>query len=89
MPVPEIMIVAPPRIIEPKSSIAHKFQGTEKRCVGLPDELNKIAIEQSTLYFDSGNVTEASKVDGIHLDENQHSLLGVAIATAVFESEIF
>jgi len=89
MSVPEIMIVAPPRIIEPKGVIANKFNGAEIRCVGLTTELEEIAKEQSTLYFDAGVVTEASVVDGIHLDKNQHCVLGEAIARVVSESTIF
>jgi lysophospholipase L1-like esterase len=75
MPVPEIMIVVPSKIIEPKGVIANKFQGAEKRCVGLSTELEKVAEDQSTMFFDTANVTEASSVDGIHLDEDQHRLL--------------
>jgi len=89
MPVPEIMIVAPPKITEPKGVIANKFKGAETRCVGLSIELKKIAKEQSTMFFDTGTVTEASVVDGIHLDEHQHHLLGEAIARVVSESIIF
>jgi lysophospholipase L1-like esterase len=83
MPVPEIMIVVPPPIIEPKGVIASKFEGAENRCVGLAAELENIAKEHSVLYFNAGTVTGASTVDGIHLDENQHQLLGKAIANAV------
>jgi lysophospholipase L1-like esterase len=89
MPVPEIMIVAPPKIVEPKGEIAAKFQGAETRCLGLSTELEKIAKAQSTLFFDSASVTEASAVDGIHLDEAQHRVLGVAIASAIIESHLF
>ena len=89
MTVPEIMIVAPPPIIEPKGVVASKFSGSEKRCLGLAQELEKIATVQSVLYFNAGSVTEASTVDGIHLDENQHHILGTAIAHAVSESTAF
>lgn len=86
MPVPEIMVIAPPPIIEPKGYIANKFAGSEKRCVGLAAELEKVAKEHSAHFFNAGDVTEASAVDGIHLDENQHLTLGKAIADAVSES---
>lgn len=83
MPIPEIMIVAPPKIVEPKGVIANKFHGAEKRCIGLADELKKLAVENSVYFFDSNSVTEASVVDGIHLDENQHQKLGEALAKEV------
>ena len=89
MPLPEIMVVAPPPIIAPKGVIAAKFSGSELRCVGLAVELETIARENSALYLDAGAVTEASVVDGIHLDENQHQILGMAVADAVSESSVF
>ena len=88
MPLPDIMIVAPPRIKEPKGVIANKFNGAETRCADLSSELEKIAKEQSTMFFDTESVTQASRVDGIHLDEDQHRLLGEAIARVVSESKI-
>lgn len=83
MPIPEIMVVAPPPIIKPRGVIAAKFSGSEHRCVGLAAELETIAREYSVLYFDAGAVTEASLIDGIHLDDNQHQILGIAIADAI------
>jgi len=80
MPVPAILVVAPPVILAPKGNIASKFEGAEQRCVGLAQELEKIARELGTYYFDAALVTEASRIDGIHLDENQHQVLGEAIA---------
>ncbi len=85
MPVPEILVVAPPQIIEPKGVIAHKFKDAEKRCIGLAAELEEVAREQSVYFFDANSVTEASRVDGIHLDEQQHLVLGEAIAEVVAE----
>ncbi|MBT2970189.1 MAG: GDSL family lipase [gamma proteobacterium symbiont of Ctena orbiculata] len=80
MSVPDILIVAPPGISEPKGQIADKFRGAEMRFKGLPDELEKVAAEQSTHFFNAGDVTESSRVDGIHLDEPQHRALGSALA---------
>ena len=83
MPSPEIMVVAPPAIIRPQGDIASKFEGADKRCIGLESELEKLAQEQSVHYFNAGSVTQASRVDGIHLDEDQHQVLGEAIAETV------
>jgi lysophospholipase L1-like esterase len=89
MPTPEILVVAPPKIIKPKGAIANKFKGAELRDVGLASELEKIAKEHSVYFFDSASVTEASAVDGIHLDENQHLALGKAVAKAVANAIAF
>lgn len=80
MPIPQIMVIAPPTITHPKGPIASKFQGAERRCVGLTDELRKVAEHCDTLFFDANKVTTCSTVDGIHLDEPQHKQLGDAIS---------
>lgn len=89
MPVPEIMIVAPPPIVEPRGDIAKKFKGAEKRCLGLASELERIAREHKVHYVNAGDVTETSMVDGIHLDENQHQLLGESLARTVSSTIMF
>jgi lysophospholipase L1-like esterase len=89
MPVPEIMVIAPPKITEPKGIIANKFKDSEKRSIGLAEELEKIAKENSVYYFNAGSVTESSTVDGIHLDEKQHEILGKAIFNVVSNSTRF
>lgn len=88
MPIPEIMLVAPPPITVPKGVIANKFVGAEKRAKGLALELENISQQFSTLYFDAGSIAVTSAIDGIHLDKSQHLVLGKAIAQAVIESSI-
>ncbi len=88
MPIPEILVVAPPKMIEPKGLVANKFHGAENRCIGLATEFEKMAQEHGTYYFNSASVTDASVIDGIHLDEAQHFILGEAIAAAVIETGI-
>lgn len=89
MPIPEVLVIAPPKILKPKGSIAAKFKGAENRDTGLAIELEKISKEHSCYFFDSATVTQASSVDGIHLDENQHLELGKAIAKAITDIVVF
>jgi lysophospholipase L1-like esterase len=79
MPLPRILIVAPPPIRAPKGAIASKFSGAELRCVGLAEAYQRIAREENCPFFDASSVTTASVVDGIHLDADQHKRLGQAI----------
>jgi len=88
MPVPAVMVVCPPLITALKGDMVGKFLGAEKRCAGLPAALEKVADELSTLYFDANTVIGVSQVDGVHLDANQHALLGRAVAGSVIESNI-
>ena len=83
MPVPKIMIVAPPLMQEPKGPLLKKFAGALPRSVGLAAELQLIAEAQHCYFFDAATVTNSSSVDGIHLDLQQHQVLGEAIASAL------
>jgi lysophospholipase L1-like esterase len=89
MPAAQIMVVSPPPILKPKGSIAHKFIGAEVRCIGLASELEAVAKAGNALFFDAGSVTDASRVDGIHLDDDQHHVLGEAIANRLIEQLTF
>jgi len=81
MTIPRILIVSPPLITEPKGTIAAKFFGAEKRCVGMNEAYKGIAKETGCEFFDCNTVTTASRVDGIHLDREQHDILGKALVS--------
>jgi lysophospholipase L1-like esterase len=83
MPVPEILVVAPPPIQRPKGPIAPKFHGAEERCAGLAVAYERVAAEERCRFFDAGTVTPASVVDGVHLDAGQHAVLGRALGRVV------
>jgi lysophospholipase L1-like esterase len=83
MPVPQVLVVAPPPLGMPRGTIAPKFDGAEKRCVGLAAAYERVAAEEGCAFFDAGRVTASSVVDGVHLDADQHAALGHALATVV------
>lgn len=83
MPIPPVLIVAPPPIGTPSGPIARKFLGASAKSSGLADAYREMATELGCHYFDAGSITPASSVDGIHLDVDQHARLGVALATFV------
>jgi lysophospholipase L1-like esterase len=83
MPIPEVLVVVPPPIQEPKGPIAAKFMGAPAKCAGLAEEYRRMAAEVGCHLFDAGSVTGSSAVDGIHLDAEQHAILGRALATVV------
>lgn len=83
MPVPPVLVVAPPPIRTPKGPIAPKFEGGENKCVGLAAAYEKVCQELGCQFFDSGAVISSSEVDGVHLDAEQHLDLGKALAKVV------
>jgi len=83
MPVPPILIVAPPPIEAPRGPIAAKFANAAEKSRGLAAAYEEITRDLGCYFFDSGTVTGASVVDGIHLDADQHVRLGKALAAFV------
>lgn len=83
MSIPEILVVAPPAVKKAKGQIAPKFEGAEQKAVGLTSSVERVAIEHGCPFFDAGSVTGTSKVDGVHLDVEQHLILGKALAEKV------
>ncbi len=83
MVAPPILIVAPPALRKAEVAAMPKFEGAELRCVGLAEALRKVALDLGCSYFDANTVARTSSIDGVHLDADQHALLGQAIAGAV------
>lgn len=83
MPTPPILLIAPPLIGIPRGPIAAKFTGAADKSAGLAEAYRGVAAELNCHFFDSGSVTSASAVDGIHLDADQHQTLGKALAQVV------
>ncbi|HMV00245.1 MAG TPA: SGNH/GDSL hydrolase family protein [Rhodocyclaceae bacterium] len=83
MPVPPVLVVAPPPFDDPRGPVGPKFAGGEAKSLGLAAALREVAFTLGCAYFDAGTVTPASTVDGVHLDAEQHRRLGEALVTVV------
>ncbi len=83
MPVPSILVLCPPPIRSPKGAIAEKFSGAEQRCPGLADAYREITSNARCHFFDAATVTPSSRVDGVHLDADQHLRLAESLAPIV------
>lgn len=83
MPVPPILILAPPPMGEARGPIVPKFEGARPRSAGLAAAYQQLAAELGCHFFDAGCVTPSSAVDGIHLDADQHQALGRAMVGVV------
>jgi len=83
MPIPPVLVIAPPRILTPRGPLAAKFTGAAGKSAGLAVAYRDIASELGCHFFDAGSVTPASVIDGIHLDADQHARLGKALAAFV------
>jgi len=80
MPVPSILVVAPPPIRKPRGPISLKFTGGEHKCIGLAKSYEDVCKVLDCSFFDSSSVIKSSDIDGVHLDAEQHIILGQTLA---------
>lgn len=83
MPVPLVLVMAPPPFDNPRGVIASKFRDAERKCAGLAAAYKAVAEHEHCAFFDVASVTTSSKVDGVHLDAEQHVLVGQALVPIV------
>ncbi len=83
MPVPPILVVAPPEMSQPKGSMALKFDGGEVRCKGWAKALHDVATSLGCHFFDASQIISPSVVDGVHLDAPEHLVLGQALGHSI------
>lgn len=83
MPAPPVLVVAPPPLQEPKGPIAPKFVGAAAKAAGLAAAYRAVCAALGCPFFDAGGVTPTSRVDGVHLDADQHLALGTAMVAIV------
>ena len=76
MPVAPILIVSPPQSDTPAGTMVDKFAGARDRSSGLAPAYAAIAAELDCGFFDAGRVITVSEIDGVHLDADQHDVLG-------------
>jgi lysophospholipase L1-like esterase len=85
MPVPPVLVVAPPPFDSPRGVLAPKFEGAAQKSAGLADAYRIACKQLGCNFFDAGSITTTSAVDGIHLDLDQQAKLGTALADEVSE----
>jgi lysophospholipase L1-like esterase len=75
MPVPPILIVAPPRSGTATGLMSDKFAGARQQSAGLGDAFAAVAAEMGCAFVDAGSIIKPSSIDGVHLDADQHEVL--------------
>lgn len=82
---PKVLLVSPPRIIQPCGAMEEKFRNAEEKSKEFSHWYKRIADERGCFFFDAAEVIEPSLVDGVHLDELQHQQFASGIHRLVSE----
>jgi lysophospholipase L1-like esterase len=81
--VPEIMIVAPPPMQDDIKEWQGIFMGAPEKSRQLAREFEITADSLEVHFLDAASVIECDPIDGFHMGEHGHKLLGEAIAREV------
>lgn len=83
---PPVLVVSPPHVGPlPAGYFVEMFAGAEEKSQGFVRHYRLIAAQYGCSFLDAAEVVHASPLDGIHLDADNHRLLGERIAGAVKE----
>jgi len=77
--VPQTLVIAPPPLAR-LSLLAGMFDGGSEKSEQLAPHYETIAGLFNSHYLNAGDVIASSDDDGIHLEADQHGLLGTAVA---------
>ncbi|WP_428357015.1 SGNH/GDSL hydrolase family protein [Methyloprofundus sp.] len=73
---PKILIISPPRIRKLSTELSQLCHGEPSKSVDFTQFFREIANERSLFFLDAAEILEPSPLDGVHLDEDAHLVLG-------------
>lgn len=83
---PKVLFVCPPPLGPVENGVfAEMFKGNYEKSTQLSKYYRAVAEARNVAFFDAGTVVKSSDEDGLHLQDDQHKLLGEAIAELVKE----
>lgn len=77
-----VLLIAPPPLAK-LTGYAEMLQGGEAKSRLLAARYQEVAVEYGCHFLDAGAVIRASDLDGVHLEEEQHRILGETVAAKV------
>jgi len=81
---PKVILIGPPPLGPiAKGIFKEMFGGNEEKSKQLGARYKIAAKALGVDYLDAGTIVKSSDIDGLHLDADQHGLLGKAIADVV------
>jgi lysophospholipase L1-like esterase len=80
--VPDLLVVAPPPLTD-SGVLMEFFQGGLEKSQKFAQSFAAMGERAGVTVWDAGSVCSMSQIDGIHLDEQGHRTLGLALADQV------
>ncbi len=83
---PRVLLMAPPRLGKAIYNSCHvAFWGSEEKSAQLGKWYREVAEQLKVDFLDTDQIIHSSEKDGLHLDKEQHEILGKAVADKIEE----
>ncbi|MCR4892694.1 MAG: SGNH/GDSL hydrolase family protein [Lachnospiraceae bacterium] len=83
---PKVLLICPPPLGDvDKGVFGEMFHGNVEKSKKLPKYFEAVANTYGVKYFDAGKFVHSSEEDGLHLQADQHEILGKEVAKVVKE----
>lgn len=83
---PKVLLICPPPLGPIENGVfGEMFEGSVEKSKKMPVFFEGVAKTYGTAYFDAGTIVKSSDEDGLHLQADQHEILGKKIAKLVKE----
>jgi len=81
---PKVLLMAPPKLSPAINQGPHVgFWGNEEKSKELGKWYKEVAAQLGVAFVDTDQIVKSSEIDGLHLDKDQHEILGKEMAAAV------
>ena len=81
---PQVLLICPPPLGPVENGVfADMFEGNVEKSKKMPKFFEAVAKTYGVEYFDAGTVVKSSEEDGLHLQADQHAILGHEIGKIV------
>ncbi len=77
--VPQILIMAPPPVLE-AGHLVEMLKGGREKSLQFAAQYQRIADELGCKFFDTSKVISVSPIDGVHYEQEEHAKLAKALA---------
>ena len=81
--IPEILLVAPPPILELSHKMRIEFEGAIEKSTSLAKHYSKVATLLNIHFLNAKNIIATSKTDSVHWDSSYHNIFGRSVGEKI------
>jgi lysophospholipase L1-like esterase len=81
--IPEILLVAPPPILQLSPIMRAEFEGAVEKSESLAKHYSEVAMLLGIHFLDAKKIISANKADPVHWDSSSHKIFGLHVAEII------